>query len=182
MRPTRSLPAEAERRGQRLRLPIWSCSGWGLPSGGAFATTRWSLTPPFHPYHRPKPLAVCFCGTFHRRRYSSAFPAFTTEHPALRSPDFPPVQRFPTHERSVTPRRPVEKKIAAAFQPPTMPCKEYARTSDMFQHWHYVAPNAPFAAAGSGGTHRKPSPPQAGQPRASDGSTVGCRSTTPEAK
>ena len=39
--------------------------------------------------------AVCFCGTFHRRRYRSAVPALTAGRPALWSPDFPP----PPHSR-----------------------------------------------------------------------------------
>jgi hypothetical protein len=32
-------------------LPIWSCSGRGLPCGHLFRPARWALTPPFHPYH-----------------------------------------------------------------------------------------------------------------------------------
>ena len=32
------------------RSPIWSCSGWGLPSRLGHPSRWWSLTPPFHPY------------------------------------------------------------------------------------------------------------------------------------
>ena len=32
------------------RSPIWSCSGWGLPSRPGHPSRWWSLTPPFHPY------------------------------------------------------------------------------------------------------------------------------------
>jgi len=31
------------------RPPIWSCSGWGLPSQPGRPGCWWSLTPPFHP-------------------------------------------------------------------------------------------------------------------------------------
>jgi hypothetical protein len=31
------------------RSPIWSCSGWGLPSRPGHPSRWWSLTPPFHP-------------------------------------------------------------------------------------------------------------------------------------
>src|SRR5688572_29481935 len=31
------------------RSPIWSCSGWGLPSRPGCPDRWWSLTPPFHP-------------------------------------------------------------------------------------------------------------------------------------
>jgi hypothetical protein len=31
------------------RSPIWSCSGWGLPSQPGCPSCWWSLTPPFHP-------------------------------------------------------------------------------------------------------------------------------------
>ena len=37
------------------RSPIWSCSGWGLPSQPGHPGCWWSLTPPFHP---------CLCRLF----------------------------------------------------------------------------------------------------------------------
>ncbi len=43
-RPTR------RRRGPRHGLPIWSCSGWGLPSHRVLPPARCALTAPFHPY------------------------------------------------------------------------------------------------------------------------------------
>ena len=43
-RPTRI------RRGSRHRIPIWSCSGRGLPSPRLLPTARCALTAPFHPY------------------------------------------------------------------------------------------------------------------------------------
>ncbi len=54
-RPTR------RRRGQRHGLPIWSCSGWGLPSRSMLPPARCALTAPFHPYLRAcAAKAVCF--------------------------------------------------------------------------------------------------------------------------
>ena len=45
-RPTRI------RRGSRHQIPIWSCSGRGLPSPRLLPTARCALTAPFHPYLR----------------------------------------------------------------------------------------------------------------------------------
>ena len=53
-RPTRV------RRGPRHRTPIWSCSGWGLPSRSVLPRARCALTAPFHPYLRFAPKAVYF--------------------------------------------------------------------------------------------------------------------------
>src|SRR5690606_28757516 len=43
-RPTRI------QRGPRQRIPIWSCSGWGLPCHELLPVARCALTAPFHPY------------------------------------------------------------------------------------------------------------------------------------
>jgi len=56
MRPEPGIPSTASSGSS----PIWSCCGWGLPCGPAFAGTRRALTPPFHPYRSPKGTAVCF--------------------------------------------------------------------------------------------------------------------------
>ncbi len=54
-RPTR------RRRGPRHGLPIWSCSGWGLPSRSVLPPARCALTAPFHPYLPAcAGVAVCF--------------------------------------------------------------------------------------------------------------------------
>ena len=37
------------------RLPIWPCSGRGLPCPGTSRPRRWALTPPFHPCPHPPP-------------------------------------------------------------------------------------------------------------------------------
>jgi len=34
----------------RSCLPIWPCSGWGLPSYPGHPGYWWALTSPFHPY------------------------------------------------------------------------------------------------------------------------------------
>jgi len=36
--------------GHGWRVPIWSCSGWGLPSPRLLPAARCALTAPFHPY------------------------------------------------------------------------------------------------------------------------------------
>ena len=85
-----------QRRGQRHRPPIRSCSGRGLPCARHYCRTGGLLHRLFTLASRKEDrLAVCFCGTFHRRRYGSAVPALTAGRPALRSPDFPP----PPHSR-----------------------------------------------------------------------------------
>ncbi len=190
MQPTRSLPAEAGRRGPRLGLPIWSCSGWGLPSSGAHATARWSLTPPFHPYRRPKPSAVCLCGTFHRRRSCSALPALTTGHPALWSPDFPPAQRSPAYGRSVTPCEPVEiekrtatrSRVVSRVRRPTPHSKGCARISGRSQRRHCASPDGPSAEAASNGNRRRPLRLQAEQSPASADLPDACRPATQAAR
>ena len=81
VRPTR------RHRGPRHRLPIWSCSGWGLPSHSVLPPVRCALTAPFHPYHAPKCGRYPFCCTFRRlappRRYLAPCPM----EPGLSSPD-----------------------------------------------------------------------------------------------
>ena len=62
--------------------PIRSCSGWGLPGPGQSPGQRCALTAPFHPY-------------LYKRRFISVAlslespPLGVTQHPALRSSDFP---------------------------------------------------------------------------------------------
>ena len=77
LRPTR------KRRGPRHRFPIWSCSGWGLPSRSVLPPARCALTAPFHPYQFPG-------GIFSVALSVGSRPPGITWHPALRSPDFPP--------------------------------------------------------------------------------------------
>ena len=77
LRPTR------KRRGPRHRFPIWSCSGWGLPSRSVLPPARCALTAPFHPYQFPG-------GIFSVALSVGSRPPGVTWHPALRSPDFPP--------------------------------------------------------------------------------------------
>ncbi len=66
------------------RFPIWSCSGWGLPclschhESGELLPRHFTLTP-------PEAGRYLFCGTFPR-----SLGVRVTNHPALRSSDFPP--------------------------------------------------------------------------------------------
>ena len=73
--------------------PIWSCSGRGLPCLADLSNERWALTPPFHPYHTPKGMAVCFLLRYPSRGVWSAVSSFSTGLPVLWSPDFPPALR-----------------------------------------------------------------------------------------
>ncbi|GMR15674.1 MAG: hypothetical protein BMS9Abin30_1313 [Gammaproteobacteria bacterium] len=57
-RPTR------RHRGPRYGLPIWSCSGWGLPCHKLLPVVRCALTAPFHPYLHGR--RYIFCCTFRR--------------------------------------------------------------------------------------------------------------------
>ena len=66
LRPTRKLG-----RAALERFPIWSCSGWGLPSFPGHPGNWCALTAPFHPYPArwgyPHPTGrYLFCGTFLR--------------------------------------------------------------------------------------------------------------------
>ena len=91
-RPLAAYPGA--RAGRPRTLPVWPCSGWGLPSHASHLTCWWSLAPPFHPYRRDRGLA----GGLLSVALSRGSPRVAvSNHPALRSPDFP---------RRVTSRRP----------------------------------------------------------------------------
>ena len=80
LRPTRELG-----RATLKRSPIWSCTGWGLPSFPGHPENWCALTAPFHPcraYLRGGLLSVAL---------SFALPRLhVMEHPALWCSDFPP--------------------------------------------------------------------------------------------
>ena len=96
--PTRESIAnrtDSRQRRRRRLLPVWSCSGWGLPSQPSHLGCWCALTAPFHPYlirtvarrgHR----RCVFCGTFPSlaagRRYRPPCPA----EPGLSSRRRPP--------------------------------------------------------------------------------------------
>ena len=72
--PRRDPPGQLARKpaGGSLRhaVPIRSCSRWGLPCRRRCRSTRWALTPPFHPFLARRANAVArrfaFCCTFPR--------------------------------------------------------------------------------------------------------------------
>lgn len=70
--------------GHTIRIPIWPCSEWGLPSPFLFPETRCALTTPFHPYYQSTAvyLSVALSVSFR-------LPGVTW-HSARWSPDFPP--------------------------------------------------------------------------------------------
>ena len=81
--------------GRASRLPIWSCTGWGLPCplghprGGGLLPHRFTLAR--CEFMRTRPLAVCSLWHFPSPGRSSAKSLGVTQHPALRCSDFPPV-------------------------------------------------------------------------------------------
>src|SRR3972149_7241773 len=85
MRPTR------EQCGQHYRSPIWPCSGWALPCHGMLPPARCALTAPFHPYRSPEMNQEDLGGIFSVALSIGSRRPGVTWHPALRSPDFPPL-------------------------------------------------------------------------------------------
>ncbi len=83
LRPTRELG-----RATLKRSPIWSCTGWGLPSFPGHPRNWCALTAPFHPYLIPN----CILSV----ALSFALPRLhVMEHPALWCSDFPPDLKNP---------------------------------------------------------------------------------------
>ncbi len=66
LRPTRKLG-----RATLKRFPIWSCTGWGLPSFPGHPGNWCALTAPFHPYPALIGEAVCFLLHLPSRRRDS---------------------------------------------------------------------------------------------------------------
>jgi len=70
--------------------PIWSCSGWGLPSSRRHRRNWWALTSPFHPYSRRyaenRRGRFFFCGTFLPVTRTGSYPAPCPTEPGLSSP------------------------------------------------------------------------------------------------
>jgi hypothetical protein len=79
------------------RSPIWSCSGWGLPSRPGCPDRWWSLTPPFHPClcrdtpgSRVRAWGMQAIGGLLSVALSVGSPRLgVTQQPALWSSDFP---------------------------------------------------------------------------------------------
>lgn len=77
-----------KRRGPRHSFPIWSCSGWGLPCHRC-CHRRGALLP--HHFTLTDPPEADLGGLFSVALSVGSRPPGVTWHPALRSPDFPPV-------------------------------------------------------------------------------------------
>lgn len=85
---------------QAARFPIWSCSGWGLPCHRCWSA-RCALTAPFHPYLAGRGRRG---GIFSVALSVGSRPPGVTWHPALWSPDFPPMTGVATRpQRSPSP-------------------------------------------------------------------------------
>ena len=75
--------------GHSYGIPIWSCSGWGLPSPRLLPAVRCALTAPFHPYRHDLVNKSRDGGFLSVALSMGSRPPGVTWHPALRSPDFP---------------------------------------------------------------------------------------------
>ena len=83
--------------GPHLRIPIWSCSEWGLPCHGLLPAARCALTAPFHPYRfwfactqkvirHLERRRFAFCCTFRRFTPPRRYLALCPMEPGLSSP------------------------------------------------------------------------------------------------
>ncbi len=101
----------ASRRSLASRLhPVWSSSGWGLPSRHSHLYRWCALTAPFHPYHasisRRTVRRFTLCCTFPNlaagRRYRPSCPM----EPGLSSSRLPrkPTSDHPVHSQTLSPR------------------------------------------------------------------------------
>ncbi len=93
-------------RAGRLCPPIWPCSRWGLAAAASPQTAGRSYRP-ISPLSRQVG-TVCFCATFRPRfRRTGGRSLGVTQHPAQRSPDFPPSRQIGTAvTRSASPSGP----------------------------------------------------------------------------
>ena len=86
VRPTRELG-----RATLKHSPIWSCTGWGLPSISGHPEIWCALTAPFHPYPGPNAARHPVRGGIFSVALSFALPRLhVMKHPALWCSDFPP--------------------------------------------------------------------------------------------
>ncbi len=73
--------------GRSTRIPIWSCSEWGLPSPRLLPAARCALTAPFHPYRTTEVVRrYTFCCTFRRLAPPRCYLAPCPVEPGLSSP------------------------------------------------------------------------------------------------
>jgi hypothetical protein len=113
--------------GPQLRIPIWSCSEWGLPSPRLLPTARCALTAPFHPYRSPPKRRP---GGFLSVALSvGSRPPGVTWHSALWSPDFPLHSQGNTAIAWPTPRArlPVHQVLVQFFLAQTKGFSHYRR-------------------------------------------------------
>ncbi len=99
--------------GHSSRIPIWSCSEWGLPSPRLLPAVRCALTAPFHPYPTEAG-RYTFCCTFRRLAPPRCYLAPCPVEPGLSSPRHPRAsgERSPDRLGAKTnrPRRPGQGK------------------------------------------------------------------------
>lgn len=90
MRSTRNVIPHKAKLKRAASRPLFDLAPDGVyPAVPLSRRTRWSLTPPFHPYPA-RGRAVYFLWHFPSPSIWQRGPSFSGRHPALRSPDFPP--------------------------------------------------------------------------------------------
>ena len=70
-------------------LPVWPCSGWGLPSRPGHPGRWCALTAPFHPHLCPIPRGRAIGGLFSVALSCGSPRLAASQHPVLWSPDLP---------------------------------------------------------------------------------------------
>ena len=133
-------------RGPRLlpegiRIPIWSCSEWGLPCRKLLPVARCALTAPFHPYLCPKNRAIG--GLLSAALSVGSRPPGVTWHSALWSPDFPPPDT-----RCYSLREETRNRAAVAWPTPASRLAVFDRDTSVIcfrQHHHRINRNRSIA-------------------------------------
>ena len=83
-------PTRIQRAGTSPRIPIWSCSKWGLPCRGMLPPRGALLPHPFTLTGKPFSRRTCLGGLLSAALSVGSRPPGVTWHFALWSPDFPP--------------------------------------------------------------------------------------------
>jgi len=124
------------RRRQRRLLPVWSCSGWGLPSQPSHPGCWCALTAPFHPYlwSPQRPIG----GLFSAALSLTSRPVGVADHPVLRSPDFPLARNRPLGDPSQRPSGPLRSQQPYYLKP----VSDYSRLTA--EHTFWLAVGARF--------------------------------------
>jgi hypothetical protein len=89
----------------RLMLPVWPCTGWGLPSQASRPACWCALTAPFHPYRLLPREDEARGGLLSVALSLILRSVDVIHHPVLRCPDFPPARFNEPNRRPSSPLR-----------------------------------------------------------------------------